>query len=154
MLAARMLTDYLKENHIRLDFTANGKKEALEELCRLAAELHDLPCPDVLAAVLAREEAGSTGLGGGVALPHSKTSAVNAPVLILAVSPAGVDFDSLDGRPVHVFVLILTPAEGDGREHLQLLAKLGGLFKSGEAVEELLKAYTPAEVHDFLARRE
>jgi len=149
-----MLTDYIKENNIRLGFRAGDKPEALAALCRLAAELHNLSYTDILKAVLAREEAGSTGLGGGVALPHSKTPAVSAPALVLTVSPEGVDFDSLDGRPVQVFVLILTPAGGDGREHLQLLAKLGNLFKSGEAVDELLKANTPAEVYDFLARRE
>jgi len=148
------LTDYIKENHIRMCFRAGGKKEALEALCRLASDLHGLPYEDILRAVLAREELGSTGLGGGVALPHSKTPAVDAPVLVMAISPAGVDFDSLDGRPVHIFVLILTPAEGDGREHLQILAKLGGLFKSGEAVDELLRASTAADVYSFLARRE
>lgn len=149
-----MLSDYLQEDHIRMGFRAGDKKEALEKLCRLASDLHGLSYDDILRAVLAREEMGSTGLGGGVALPHSKTSAVEAPVLIMAVSPGGVDFDSLDGRPVHVLLLILTPAGDDGREHLQLLARLGGLFKSGEAADELLKASSAAEARDILARRQ
>lgn len=149
-----MLTDYIKENGIITDFKAAGKKEALELLCEYAARLHDLPKDGILKVVLDREEMGSTGLGGGVALPHGKSPLVSRPILILALAPAGVEFDSLDGRPAQVFLLLLSPRDGDGREHLQLLARLGGLFKAPAAVAEILKASTPAEVVDFLARRE
>lgn len=149
-----MLTDYIKEDRIITDFKAADKREALERLCDYVARLDHLPKAEILQVVLEREETGSTGLGGGVALPHGKSPLVTSPVLILALAPAGVDFDSLDGRPVQLFVLLLSPRDGDGREHLQLLARLGGLFKSPAAVLEILKAASPAEVYDFLARRE
>lgn len=149
-----MLTDYLKEDRIITDFKAADKREALELLCDRAARLDHLPKDDILKVVLDREETGSTGLGGGVALPHGKSPLLTRPALILALAPAGVDFDSLDGRPAQVFVLLLSPREGDGREHLQLLARLSGLFKSPAAVAEILKAASPAEVREFLARRE
>lgn len=148
------LTDYITEDHILTDFRAVGKPEALESLCRFAASLRGLDQGPVLQVVLEREELGSTGLGGGVAIPHGKSPLVKTPLLILAVAPDGVDFDSIDGQPVRVFVLMLTPQDGDAREHLQLLARLGAIFKSQSAVEEFLTARTPAEARAVLARRD
>lgn len=148
-----ILTDYLTTRHIRTGFQAGGKAEALAMLCRQAAELYRLDEEAILRVVLDREALGSTGVGGGVALPHGKSALVDRPVLVLTISPDGVGFDSLDGRPVQVFALLITPLGGDGREHLALLARLGGLFKSPSAVEELVAARTPADVLDFLTRR-
>lgn len=148
-----VLTDYLTTRHIWTGFQANGKAEALAALCRRAAGLAGLEEEAVLKVVLDREALGSTGVGGGVALPHGKSALVDRPVLVLAISPGGVDFDSLDGRPVHIFALLVTPLGGDGREHLSLLARLGGLFKSPSAVAEAVAARTPTDVFDFLARR-
>jgi len=148
-----LLTDYIGEEDIICGFSAAGKAEALEKLCRFAAGRHGLPLEEILKVVRDREDLGSTGLGGGVALPHGKSACLERPVLVLAAAPEGVDFDSLDGRPVRVFVLMLTPSGGGG-EHLQLLARLGALFKSPEAVEELLAASDPAGIRAFLARRE
>ncbi len=148
-----ILTDFIKEDDILTDFQAPDKAGALEALCRFAAGRHGLDYEAVLAVVWNRERLGSTGLGGGVALPHGQAAGVKRPVLALAVSPAGVEFDSLDGRPVRVFVLLLTPTGDDRREHLALLARLGALFKSPAAVEEVLAARVPADVYDFLLRR-
>ena len=147
------LTDYLQESDILLDFQASGKMEALEALCRFVAGRHKLPYADVLRVILDREAAGSTGLGGEVALPHGKSAGLHRPLLAMALAGRGIEFDSLDGRPVRIIVLILSPADGDGREHLQILARLGGLFKSREAVEELLSVKSPAEAYAFLAAR-
>lgn len=148
------LTDYLKEDRILMNLRASGKKEALEILCGRMARLDGLPLPEILKVVLEREELGSTGLEGGVALPHGKIALVSRPTLVLALSSVGVAFDSLDGRPARVFVLMLSPRDGNGREHMRLLARLGWLFKSPAAVEEILSSTTTAEAYDFLARRE
>jgi len=148
------LTDYFKEDRVIMNFKAAGKREALEILCGQLARLDGLSLTEILKVVLDREEMGSTGLEGGVALPHGKSVLVSRPAMVMALSPGGVFFDSLDGLPARVFVLFLSPRGGDGREHLQLLVRLGGLFKSSEAVEELLASGTPAEAYDFLARRE
>ncbi len=148
-----VLSDYITEDRIVTDFAAADKADALAGLCRLAARIHGLPYERILDVVRDREAVGSTGLGGGVALPHGRSPDVPHPVLVMALASRGVDFDSLDGKPVRVFVLILTPLTGDRQEHLQILARLGGLFKSRAAVEEVLTASTPAEVYDFLARR-
>jgi mannitol/fructose-specific phosphotransferase system IIA component (Ntr-type) len=143
------LTDHLTESQVWLNFQAGNKAEALSALSRLAAEARGLSQAEVLAVIAAREELSSTGFGG-VALPHGRLPGLDSPVLVLALAPEGVDFDSLDGLPVRLLALVLTGA--DGKEHLQLLARLGGLFKSPESVAEFLSARTPSEVLDLLAR--
>lgn len=147
------LSDYLPPDHIFTAFSASGKAEALEKLCRLAAELAGGDYGDFLKVVLDREALGSTGLGGGVALPHGKSSGLERPVLVMAVSPRGIDFDSLDGRPVKILVLMLTPKEGDGGEHLQLLAGLGRLLQSASVVEEIEAAADSEEIFNLLSPR-
>jgi mannitol/fructose-specific phosphotransferase system IIA component (Ntr-type) len=144
------LTDHLTEGQVWLNFTAGSKAEALAALSRLAAEASGLSPAEVLTVLSAREELGSTGVGGGVALPHGRLPGLTSPVLGLALAPEGVEFDSLDGRPVRLLALLLSGA--DGREHLQLLARLGALFKSPVAVDEVLAARTPPEVLALLAR--
>lgn len=148
------LTDYLRPDHIVTGFDAENKTAALEKLCRLAADLHGLDYPAVLQVVLDREATGTTGLGGAVALPHGKTSAVDRSILLMALSRRGVPFDSLDGAPVKVFVLLLSPKDGEGREHLQLLAGLGRLLNSRSVVEDILAADDADEVFGLLGERE
>jgi mannitol/fructose-specific phosphotransferase system IIA component (Ntr-type) len=151
---ALLLTDYIDENHIRLNFVAAGKTAAVSALCRFAAELHGLDYDKTLKVVMEREERGSTGLGGGVALPHGRLPDLEKPALVMVIAPQGVEMDSLDRQPVHLLVLILTPETGDGREHLAILARLGSLLKQPSAVAELLAADSPAEVYRLLARRD
>lgn len=148
------LSDYIRREHILTGFEAPDKSGALAALCRFAADLAGLEVRPLLAVAMDRESMGSTGLGGGVALPHGKSPLVDKPLVVLATSPGGVDFDSLDRKPVHLFVLILTPTEGDGREHLQLLARLGAMFKSSEAVREFLSAAGPDEVFELILKRQ
>ena len=148
------LTDYLKPDHIFPDFQAKDKCSALKSLCRLAAGLHGLDYQKILKVVLDREASGSTGLGGAVALPHGKSAEVERPILLMALSRTGVDFDSLDGKPVRLFVLLLSPKEGDGGEHLQLLASLGRLLKSSNTVAEILSSADAAGVYELLKQRD
>ncbi len=148
------LSDYIRREHILTGFEAPDKSGALAALCRFAADLAGLEARPLLAVAMDRESMGSTGLGGGVALPHGKSPLVDRPLAVLATSPRGVDFDSLDQKPARLFVLFLTPEEGDVREHLQLLTRLGAMFKSGEAVGEFLAAASPDEVFERLVKRE
>jgi mannitol/fructose-specific phosphotransferase system IIA component (Ntr-type) len=148
-LSIDSLTGHITEDRVWLDFEAGSKAETLGALSRLVAEACGLSRAEVLEVLAAREELGSTGFGE-VALPHGRLPGLASPVLALALAPKGVEFDSLDGRPVRLLALVLTGA--DGREHLQLLARLGALFKSPEAVSEILTIRTPAGVLEFLAR--
>jgi len=144
------LTDYITPGQVWLNFTAGTKAEVLASLSHLAAEARGLSPAEVLAVLKAREDLGSTCFGEGVALPHGRLPSLTRPFLGLALAPEGVAFESLDGRPVRLLALVLTGA--DGREHLHILARLGALFKSPEAVTEILSAGTSSEVLAILAR--
>lgn len=95
-------------------------------------------------AVLARENAMSTGMKHGIAIPHGKTPSVASLVACLAVSTEPVPFDSLDGKPCRIFVMTLSPPDKTG-PHLQFLAEISRLFKSADRRDALLAAKTPAE---------
>lgn len=86
-----------------------------------------------------RESLGSTAIGGGVALPHCRSSALERPLLLLARSAAGVPFGAADGAPVHLFVAVVTPA-GSPAEHLRALAQLSRRLRERERVAGLLAA--------------
>jgi PTS system nitrogen regulatory IIA component len=148
-----LLTDYLKPDRIKTGFAAADKQAALELLCRFFEEKHNLDFSEVLRVVREREALGSTGLGGGVALPHGKSARAAKTALVMALSPDGIDFDGLDGRPAHIFVLMLTPKDGEGSERLSILARLGALFKAAGAVEKLSGASSPEEVFAYLSAR-
>jgi PTS system nitrogen regulatory IIA component len=86
-----------------------------------------------------RERLGSTAIGGGVALPHCRSSTIERPLLLLARSAAGVPFGAADGSPVHLFVAVVTPA-GSPAEHLRALAQLSRRLRERERVAGLLAA--------------
>lgn len=148
------ISDYLKPDHIFIDFTARDKKEALDKLCFLAADLHGLDSASIIKVVRDREALGSTGIGGFVALPHGKSPDIENAILLMALAKDGVDFDSLDGYPVKIFVLLLSPKNGEGGEHLQLLASLGRLLKSESVVAEFLSAAEADDVYKILLQRD
>ncbi|MGL4209811.1 MAG: PTS sugar transporter subunit IIA [Candidatus Adiutrix sp.] len=144
------IIDYLQQKHITTNFKADGKQKALESLCLLGAQNHDLEFSEILKVVSDRESLGSTGLEGGVALPHGRSLQVTKAHLVMAIAPQGVDFNSCDGGKTHVFVLMLTPLNGDNNEHLSLLAHLGRLFKGPDLVRQLIDANDAACVYELL----
>jgi PTS system fructose-specific IIA component/PTS system nitrogen regulatory IIA component len=103
--------------------SATDKEGVIREM---VGSLHKANCispsdqEGIIAAILRREELGSTGIGRGVAIPHTKHGSVARSTLMLAIAPQGIDFASLDGDPVHVLVLLVSPPEQPG-DHLRLL---------------------------------
>lgn len=148
-----LLSDYIRRDHILTDMEAPDKTGALEKLCRFAAGLTRLDAAALLDVVRAREAMGSTGIGFGVALPHGTSDLVDAPLVVLATAKTAVEFDSLDGQPVRLFVMLITPA-GDSGEHLQLLTRLGTILKSQDAVREFLAAPNPDELFELILKRQ
>lgn len=123
------LTDILSPRAVTLDLKAHGKKEALEELCGLLGAAGKLPDQQAfLSTLLEREALGSTGIGQGVAIPHGKSRAVPAQAAALGLSRRGVEFESLDGEPVHILFLLAAPPEAAG-PHLKALARISRLLK-------------------------
>ena len=142
------ITDLLDKNSINLNASPQNKKEALDQAVELMARSGKIN--DVEAyrkQVYAREEESTTGVGEGIAIPHGKCSAVNAPGLSAMVIKDGVDFDSLDGEPVNILFLIAAPDTEDN-VHMDVLSKLSVLLMDEEFVDSLKKA---RDVDEFLS---
>lgn len=142
------ITDLLDKNSINLNASPQNKKEALDQAVELMARSGKIN--DVEAyrkQVYAREEESTTGVGEGIAIPHGKCSAVNAPGLSAMVIKDGVDFDSLDGEPVNILFLIAAPDTEDN-VHMDVLSKLSVLLMDEEFIDSLKKA---RDVDEFLS---
>lgn len=100
-----------------------------------------------------REQLGSTGIGQGVAIPHCKLKGLARGVVAVGLVPAGVDFGAVDGKPVKVFFLVVSPAESPA-EHLQVLAALSRWIKADDHAGRLLTLHDSAAVYDLLREGE
>jgi PTS system nitrogen regulatory IIA component len=123
------LVDILLPGAISVDLGSPSKKEVLTDLCGLLAKTGQLPdAKGMVEILLEREALGSTGIGQGVAIPHGKSPSVKAQAAALGISKRGVDFESLDGEPVHIVFLLIAPPDAAGN-HLKALAKVSRLLK-------------------------
>lgn len=142
------ITDLLKRESVELSGTPESKGQAIDQMVELMAKggnINDLQ--RYKEGVLKREEEGTTGIGEGIAIPHAKTDAVSAPGLAAMLVPQGVDYDALDGQPVHMIFLIAAPNTEDN-VHLEVLSRLSVLLMDDEFRTNLLDA---ADVTEFLA---
>ena len=129
----------VKEGSI-LDLASDTKDAVLEELARAVAEVEPSLNAERLQEVLAdREALQSTGIGEGVAIPHGKISGLDHIVASFARSVKGVDFQSIDGQPTHLFFLLVVP-EHSGGQHLKALARISRFFRDGEFRQKLISA--------------
>jgi PTS system nitrogen regulatory IIA component len=115
---------------------ASGKKALLAELAGKAAALYKLDERRLFDRLLERERLGSTGIGGGIAIPHGRMANLTKPVGLFARLGHPVDFDSIDERPVDTVFLLLAP-EGAGADHLKALARVSRLLRDRSLVEKL-----------------
>lgn len=141
------LVTYLSPKLFLRDLQAESRREAIRELAAAAAAQSGLDGDRIEAAAWAREQIAATGIGHGVALPHLRTTEVQAPVVVVGLSEAGVDFDSPDGQPVHVIFLLITPA-ADPAVQLELSANISQLFRDPHSLDRVLRAENYTE---FLA---
>jgi len=105
--------------------------------------------PDALHRLLERERTMSTGLGGGVAVPHAKTEKVRNQVVAMARISDGVDFKAIDGKPVYLVFMLLGPPDST-RQHVDLLARIAYLVKAPGIIDSMRNAVTPAQILDIL----
>ncbi len=142
------ITDLIAKESIKLDGRAATKKEALDTMVELMAASGKIADVETYRkGVYAREEEGTTGIGEGIAIPHAKSDAVKTPGLAAMVIKEGVDFDALDGAPVHLIFLIAAPNTKEN-VHLDVLSRLSVLLMNQDFTEKLKKAETAEE---FLA---
>jgi len=147
------LLEIMKKEAILPELAAQHKKEALEELCAALATQERLDAAPLLEVLLEREKLGSTGIGDGIAIPHGKTGITDKLLVACGRSREGVDFDSMDGKPTHIFFLLLAPEKTAGA-HLKALAKISRLLKDSSFRQELLDAPGASEIYDLIASRD
>ena len=134
------ITDLLKKEGIKLDAKIGSKQEAIDTLVDLMAASGNLnDKEEYKKAVLAREELSTTGIGEGIAIPHAKTKAVRDAGLSSMVVKDGVDYDSLDGAPAHLFFMIAAP-DGENNLHLEVLARLSTILMDESFRQKLINA--------------
>lgn len=140
------ITDLMIKDTMIMDLKATTKEGAIDELIASLAASGRINDPVLFKEmILKREAQSSTGIGGGIAMPHAKTKAVNEATVVFAKSAKGVDFESLDDEPAHLFFMIAAP-EGAGNMHLRTLASLSRLLIDSEFIEQLMNTRTPDEV--------
>ncbi|MEJ2470340.1 MAG: PTS sugar transporter subunit IIA [Desulfuromonadales bacterium] len=148
------ISELLDPAAIVAELQGTAKKEVLAELTDALLKTDaDLERDDVLKVLLERERLGSTGIGDGVAIPHGKLKDLDRLLISFGLSQQGVDFDSMDGKPTHLFFLLVAPEESVG-VHLKTLARISKLLKSTAVRERLQSAADKAEIHRIIAEEE
>jgi fructose-specific phosphotransferase system IIA component len=138
------LLEILDERCVLLDSEARDKQEIIAQMVDLLAGVGAVEArDDVLNAVLERERVMSTGIGGGVAIPHAQSKGVGRLAVALARPKAEIDFESLDGRPVGLVFLIVGPEERGG--YVRVLARISRLLYTGDLQKKLHRARTADE---------
>lgn len=148
------IVDLLRPAAIAADLKSRGKNEVLTELAEVAVTVDgSLKRDDVLRVLLERERLGSTGIGDGVAIPHGKLKALDQLLICFGRSRPGVDFDSMDGKPAHLFFLLIAPEESVGI-HLKTLARISKLLKNPAVRRRLVEAAGGEEIYRIIAQEE
>jgi PTS system nitrogen regulatory IIA component len=134
------IMDFLDKKAMTADLKASDKEGVIREMVRLLAAAGDIKEEEELVkSILAREALGSTGIGQGIGIPHSKSDNVKQLVAAFGISQKGVNFDSLDGEPVYIFFLLVAPEESAG-PHLKALARISRMLKDKYFRDMLRKA--------------
>lgn len=142
------LHNLLRPNLVILDLQSDGVETTLREMVHKLAEQDLVKDEDlVLEALLKREADQSTGIGGGVAIPHCVYPELDTTIIELAFSKKGIEFLSLDEKPVHTVFLLLSPPASSGT-HIKLLARIARLMRQPDILGELLSAGSADEVID------
>ena len=148
------ISELLDPQAIVADLQARDKDRALAELTdALVASEPSLVRDEVIAVLQEREKLGSTGIGDGVAIPHGKLAGIPELMLAFGRSRSGVDFESMDGQPAHLFFLLVAPEESVG-VHLKTLARISKLLKDAGVRQKLLDAAGQAAIYQVILDEE
>lgn len=140
------LMDFLIPDAIEPDMKSTNKVDAIKELVLLLKKVGAITEEVTIAkVVLEREELGTTGIGEGIAVPHGKSDAVNRLVAAFGRSEKGLDFESIDKKPVHLIFLLVAPSSTAG-PHLMALARISRLLKNRDFRNNLMNARDKSEI--------
>ena len=151
MMTSQELASYFRESLCLFDLKATTKREALAEMVDAVCAERDIKDKSlILEMLLNRESLGSTAIGKGVAFPHGRTLAVRDLAIAFGHSARGVEFDSTDKKPTHVFFLIIAPPQDRDNVYLQVLGRVVDLIKDDAARDRVVAAHDYAELKTII----
>ncbi|MEA3506207.1 MAG: PTS sugar transporter subunit IIA [Elusimicrobiota bacterium] len=148
------IKDFVSKDSIELNLKEETKKEHMAEMVGLlvdAGVVKEKASGKIIKELLKREEMGSTGIGGGIAIPHIKTDEVSSVAGAIGISKKGIDFDALDGEPVYVSFLLLTPT-GAPNEHLKALSEISAFLKDDITIKDLKELESSRKAYKFIKK--
>ena len=144
------ISEILTKKNIIKDLKSFDKESVLEELSNFLKDREEIPNKEnLLLSLIEREKLGSTGIGENVAIPHAKIRDIDKIITVFARSQIGVEFESLDQKPVNFIYLILAPENSTG-QHLKALARISRLFKNPSLRESVLRANEADQIYSIL----
>ena len=148
-----MLEKLLSPDRVVLDLKSKTKEEVLQELLKplnLPPEQEKV----VLAALKKREAIGSTGIGKGIAIPHTRSLVLDKVNLVIGRSREGIDFDALDKKPVHLFFLLVAPPQDPGTVYLLTLGKIAHVARKLSGKKDYLEIDDPEKFMEYILKLE
>jgi PTS system nitrogen regulatory IIA component len=144
----------LSKNCVLAKLTSTTKEGAIQELATLLAQSNPaVSREETIQILMEREKLGSTGIGNGVAIPHGKLGALSQIVTGFGRSPEGIDFESQDGKPAHLFFVLLAP-ENAASLHLKALARLSRLLKDSHFRNKLMEAQDADRIYSEIVNED
>jgi len=143
------ILDFLHRSAIISDLNSTEKKEIIKELVIPIASVAGISPEECVRVLMEREQLGSTGIGDGIGIPHGKMKSLDSLVLGFGRSRKGVDFESIDGQPTHIFFILITPENSTGL-HLKLLARISKILKNEPFKKKLLNAADQDELFKII----
>lgn len=141
-----LIADLLSPERIVLETSISSKKRSLELLSEyLAKSIPSLTSTEIFERLITRERLGSTGLGHGVAIPHTRTNGVDNAIGAILKLQNGVDYDAIDQQPVYLLFALLVP-ENSNEQHLELLSQLAEMFSDERILKRLQEAQTAERI--------
>jgi len=144
------LEEVLLESCVISNLKASNKKDAIYEMCeslKKAGLIENVQ--EVVDVILEREKLGSTGIGEGIAIPHGKMKGIKNIFCVLGKSEKGIDFDSIDKKPVHIIVLLLAP-EGSASMHLKMLSRISKILRDTHIRNRLLEMKDARDMYSYI----
>ncbi len=147
------LLELLPKEAVLADLKAQVKNSVIEELALPVAGIAGVKPDDLVQVLMERERLGTTGIGNGIGIPHGKMRHLSSAVIGFGLSRNGIDFESLDARPVHIFFLLVTP-EDSIELHLKLLARISKILKHDAFREKLLQAQDSDAIYSVIGEED
>ena len=148
------LSDILTTERIIINLNGKDKYDVLEKMVKVAKNSDKVTDEnDLLKKVIEREKIKSTGIGGGIGIPHAQTPGVTDIIACLGVTEQGIEFNAVDGKPVHLIFLIATK-ERTNSTYLGLLSRIARLFIDEPFKQRVIKSVSPSEIMNLIIEKE